>query len=140
MVFAASHVVAAIGLSSLVNRYFPSLVSRRGYALASLGALVPDFDFLLVLLFGDMGWHRAFSNFFLIPFVIAALGFVLFPKYRMEVFLFSLGYLSHIILDFIHTDILILGMIDGIVITILVVIFLGLYWKEKEMKEKKVIR
>jgi hypothetical protein len=126
MVLAAAHVISAIGLSFLVSRYQP--VAKRGYLLAAFGALVPDFDFLPALIFGDLGWHRAYLNFWFIPFAIFGLGFLVFPKYRQEVFLFSVGYLSHLILDLINASLLVLGMIDGVVITGLVLLLIYKYW------------
>ena len=131
MVLAATHVIAALGLVSLIHRFSP--VSSLGYALAALGALLPDFDFLPALLFGDMGWHRAYLNFFWIPFLLAGIGCLIFPKRRLEVLLFSIGYLSHIILDYIHADLFVLALIDGLVITAAVFVLL-VYYRFREGK------
>jgi hypothetical protein len=130
VVLAASHVIGAIGLSLLVSRYV--FVSRLGYAFAALGALVPDFDFLPALIFGDMGWHRAYLNFIWIPFIFAGIGCICLPKRRMEIMMFSLGYLSHVILDFIHADILILALIDGLVLTMIVCCLIVSYLIKKK--------
>ncbi|MAG60442.1 hypothetical protein CL619_01520 [archaeon] len=128
MVLAASHVIGALGISLLVSRFLP--VSNLGYALAAFGALIPDFDFLFALIFNDLSWHRAYLNFWFIPFLIFGIGCLIFPKKRVEVLLFSLGYLSHIILDLLSADLFILGLIDGVVITVIVFYLLIFYWKQ----------
>ena len=132
MVLAASHIITAIGLSLLVSRFLK--VSKLGYALAAFGALVPDFDFLPALIFSDMGWHRAYLNFLWIAFVIFAVGCFLLPRHRIEVGLFSLGYLSHLILDLVHADLLVLAMIDGLALTGIVVCLIIHYLRDENAR------
>ncbi len=126
MVLAASHVIGALGVALLISNYL--FVSKRGYLFAAAGALIPDFDFLPALIFSDMSWHRAYLNFWFIPFVIFGIGSLLFPKYQDEVLLFSIGYLVHLVLDLIEVSLLTLAMIDGLVITSIVTFLLFKYW------------
>lgn len=127
MVLATAHVTAGIGLSLLISQYWK--LPKRCFFLAALGALTPDFDFLPALIFRDLGWHRAHLNVWFIPFVISAVGWIVLPKYRKEVSLFSVGYLSHLILDLFNASLLTLALIDGVVVTLLVILFLVKYWK-----------
>ena len=129
MVLATAHVFCALGLSFLVSQKWS--LKKRSYAVAALGALVPDFDFLPALLLQNLEIHRAFLNFWMIPFGIAGVGVLLFPRYREEVLLFSLGYLSHLILDLLQFDLLTMGLIDGVFVTLVVAAMLWKYWKEE---------
>ena len=132
MVLAPTHVICALGISLVISKYRPALI--QGYLLAAFGALIPDFDFQPALIFNDLGWHRMYLNYWLIPFMIFGIGNLLFPKYRMEVLLFSVGYLSHIILDLLDASLLTLAIIDGILITGIVVVLLFKYWGLKKIK------
>lgn len=129
MVLATAHVLTALTLGFLVSKRWP--LRKRSYAFGAFGALVPDFDFLPALLLQNMEIHRAYLNHWSIPFAIAGLGSLLFPKYREEIFLFSLGYLSHIILDLLQFDLLTMGLIDGVLVTVVVFGVLVKYWKEE---------
>ena len=126
MVLATSHIISALGISYLISKRFE--VSKLGFSLAALGALVPDFDFLLVIIFGDMGLHRMFLNFLWIPFVLFGFGYLLFSNKRLEVAMFCFaGYLSHVLLDYIQLELITLAMIDGALLTIIVASFVGYY-------------
>mgnify|MGYP002622537436 CR=1 FL=1 len=128
MVLATTHTALAIGIAFITAKY--KKLKVRDYAILALGALVPDFDFLPALIFQNLEIHRMYLNFFWIPFAILLIGTLTFPKYKQEVLLFSIGYLSHIILDLIHLPLFTMALIDGIVITLITVMVLVKYWKK----------
>lgn len=92
--------------ASLLTAAHPKPLTGRLFPLffAAFLSIAPDFDFALVILTGDMSWHRGFSHSILAALFVAWMLFaVLGRKRRREVLAYSLAFASHAFLDFVTT-------------------------------------
>ena len=122
MVLAALHAITGFTIAKLSQKKLN--LSNLTLYLAAFGAIIPDFDFILALIFQDMTWHRAFTHHIAVPIIFFILAYFPLRKYKKELIFFNIGYLSHIILDTLATgtSMLNLAILDGIAIIIFITI------------------
>lgn len=103
MPFPVSH--ALVG-ASVVAAIHPQPAKRYFLPIFIGGflSIIPDFDFLLVLIFGSYELHRGFTHSLLLAFIVTAVFVLSFGKQRIrEALAYGLAFASHSILDYMTT-------------------------------------
>jgi inner membrane protein len=103
MPFPVSHVLVG---ASVVAAIHPQPAKRYSLPLLIGGflSIIPDFDFLLVLIFGSYELHRGFTHSLLLALIVTAAFVLSFGKRRLkEALAYGLAFASHSVLDYMTT-------------------------------------
>ncbi|MCA9487181.1 MAG: metal-dependent hydrolase [Nanoarchaeota archaeon] len=120
MAFSATHAFVPFFLALLLRRFykFPLVYLY----IAAFGGIAPDFDFALVLLFGEENLHKSLTHYFFIPVLLALALPFLQKTWRLPLVFFIFGYMTHLVLDWVFNlfpaNFQVWAMIDGVFVTV----------------------
>ena len=98
--FPFEHFVVIWIVASIIQKVSKIKISRLGWALLFFGSVLPDIDYLFVWIFNSP-IHRTFTHSFVFVILGFFVSYFILKQYKLEkeAIFFSIGLLSHVILD-----------------------------------------